>query len=383
MNVCEESPIDLDIHPRLPEGKGRERGIGCVGAGFVMRDCHLVAYRRWGLNPAAITSRRREQASEAAALRGVPNVCETLAEMLALPEVEVVDVAVPPDQQRRVIEEVCRNGRFVKGILAQKPLGIDLREAAAIVEVCKQAGKRLLVNQNMRYDHSVRACKRLLDSGSLGTPVLATIELRAVPHWMPWQERQGWVSLRVLSIHHLDCFRYWLGEPERVYASVRSDPRTARRFEHEDGVCLYILEFPSGARALGCDDVWAGPGREGAAADDFIRWRVEGTKGTAKGTIGWPSYPAHTPSTIDFTSTDWGATWFSPRWAEAWFPDAFAGPMAELLCCLETGVPSELDGAANLRTMALVEACYRSVRTHAAESPRAMLDQLAPTASDG
>jgi predicted dehydrogenase len=55
----------------------------------------------------------------------------------------------------------------------------------------------------MRYDQSIRALKCLLDRGELGTPVLATIEMRAIPHWMPWQQRQGWVTLRIMSIHHL------------------------------------------------------------------------------------------------------------------------------------------------------------------------------------
>ena len=45
-----------------------------------------------------------------------------------------------------------------------------------MVDLCQQAGIVLAVNQNMRYDQSVRACKDLLRRGLLGTPVLATIE---------------------------------------------------------------------------------------------------------------------------------------------------------------------------------------------------------------
>src|SRR5437762_483279 len=83
-------------------------------------------------------------------------------------------------------------------------------------------------------------------------------------HWMPWQQRLGWLTLRIMSIHHLDTLRYWFGEPLHVFASVRPDPRTAKQFAHDDGICLYILEYASGLRALGCDDVWTGPAREGA-----------------------------------------------------------------------------------------------------------------------
>ena len=66
----------------------------------------------------------------------------------------------------------------------------------------------------MRHDHSVRALKGLLDRGDLGEPVLATIEMRAIPHWMPWAEGARSLSTYIMSIHHLDTFRYWLGDPD-------------------------------------------------------------------------------------------------------------------------------------------------------------------------
>jgi len=41
----------------------------------------------------------------------------------------------------------------------------------------------LAVNQNMRYDQSIRALKALLDRGDFDESVLAMIEVRAIPHW--------------------------------------------------------------------------------------------------------------------------------------------------------------------------------------------------------
>jgi predicted dehydrogenase len=284
--------------------------------------------------------------------------------MLASGTVEVVDVAVPPDAQFAVIEKICRYKKHVRGILAQKPLGVDFRQAKEIVQRCRKAGITLAVNQNMRYDQSIRACKSLLDQGLLGEPVLATIDMRAIPHWMPWQERQGWVTLRIMSIHHLDAFRYLFGDPVRVFASIRPDPRTAKKFKHADGICLYILEYANGLRCSSWDDVWAGPALEGAAKDIGIRWRVEGLEGMARGTIGWPEYPTPTPSTLDFTTTKKPRSWISPRWKEVWFPDAFVGTMAQLLVALEEDAEPEISGRDNLKTMALVDACYLSAKEH-------------------
>lgn len=356
--------FDLDYLPHLP--RDRSVGIGCIGAGFIMADCHLVAYRQGGLNPVAIASRTAGRAKEVAARHEIPKVYRSYQELLADDAVQVVDIAVPPDVQLDVIQEVVKRRKHIRGVLAQKPLGVDYAQAKEIVRLCRKAGVTLAVNQNMRYDQSVRACKTLLDRGVLGEPLLATIDMRAIPHWMPWQKRLGWVTLRIMSIHHLDTFRFWFGDPQRVFASIRPDPRTGKKFKHQDGVCLYILEYADGRRCSSWDDVWAGPALEGAAADNRIQWRVEGTEGTAKGTIGWPRYPAREPSTLDFTTTRQPGFWLQPRWSEVWFPDAFLGPMAQLLVALENEEEPEISGEDNLKTMALVEACYRSAKEHRA-----------------
>ncbi len=356
------------IIPPLPID--RTIGIGCVGAGFIMADCQLVAYRQHGLNPVAITSRTRATASAVATRHHIGAVVDSIEQVVAHPEVEILDIAVPPDCQAEMIRRAVRAPHRLRAILAQKPLGINYREALELVTLCEDAGIVLAVNQNMRFDQSVRACRHLIASHTLGSPVLATIDMRAIPHWMPWQERQGWVTLRIMSIHHLDTFRYWLGEPERVFASVAPDPRTAQKFAHNDGIALYILEFPGGVRASAWDDVWSGPAREGSASDIGIHWRVEGTQGLARGTIGWPAYPSRTPSTLDYSTVHNGGTWQSPRWDSVWFPDAFIGPMAELLCALEQNRAPTIGARDNLNTMALVDACYLSAAEHRAVSPQ-------------
>jgi predicted dehydrogenase len=366
----------LNYRPVLPQR--RDVPIGCIGAGFIMAECHLAAYQRAGFRPVAIASRTPRRARQAARRYGIPRVYKTYQELLADPAVEVLDIAVPPDVQPMIVREAVQHARHIRGILCQKPLACNLAEACELVRWCRNAGVVLAVNQNMRYDQSVRACHSLLQQGVLGEPVLATIEMRAIPHWMPWQQRLGWLTLRIMSIHHLDMFRFWFGDPQRVYASVRSDPRTAAQFAHTDGICLYTLEYADGLRAAGWDDVWAGPAREGAAAELGIHWRVEGTDGLACGTIGWPKYPRRAPSTLDFSTRRDRGRWHKPRWREAWFPDAFAGPMAELLCAIEQGRAPTTSGEDNLHTMALVEACYLSAAEGRAVAPAELLQQRWP-----
>ncbi|MDB5351446.1 MAG: putative dehydrogenase [Planctomycetota bacterium] len=362
--ICPQEVVYQSLMPEHPQ----QLGIGIIGAGFIVRDCQLVAYEQAGFRVVGITSRTRSTAEEVAKLRSIPRVFDSVGSMLDDPDVSIVDVAVPPATQPAVLRAILDHPRKVRGILAQKPLAMSLDEAREIVSACRKAGVALQVNHNMRYDQSVRALKSLLDRGVLGDPVLATIDMRAIPHWMPWAQGGRSLSTFIMSIHHLDTFRYWLGEPARVLASTRPDPRT--KFEHFDGINLYILEYDNGARASSWDDVWSGPAREGASPDIGIRWRFEGTQGLALGTIGWPGWPERVPSTIDWTTSQDGGVWHRPRWPEAWFPDAFAGPMAGLMRAIETSTEPDISGRDNLHTIALCEAFLRGAREHRVTVPK-------------
>src|SRR5436190_13996104 len=144
--------IDLNTGPNLPPKT--DYGIGCIGAGFIMRDVHLAAYREAGFDPVAIASRTPEHARSAAEQWEVPAVYDTWQELLDDPKVEIVDIAYPPDQQLEIVREAVKRPH-VKGILAQKPAAFTLEEAVEMVRVCDETGTKLSINHNMRYDQSM------------------------------------------------------------------------------------------------------------------------------------------------------------------------------------------------------------------------------------
>jgi predicted dehydrogenase len=312
----------------------------------------LVSYAEAGFDVVAIASRTPAHAHAAAEEHGIETVYDTWRELLDDPRVEIVDIAFPPDQQLEIVREAAKRPH-VKGILAQKPVAFTIEEAVEMVRVCDEAGVKLGVNHNMRYDQSIRALKALLDEGKLGEAVVAQIVMNARPHWQDFIKPYGRIALLNMSIHHLDAFRYLFGDPERIVVSFRDDP--SHDFPHEDGMAFYILEYADGLRAIGLDNCFTW-------ADHRIEWRVEGTDGMAKGTIGWPDYPEGSPSTIDWTTRAMNGEWKRPRWEDRWFPQAFKGTMAQLMRAMQDDTEPEISGRTTLRTMALVEAAYRSGR---------------------
>jgi predicted dehydrogenase len=334
----------------------RSYRIGCIGAGMIMAECHLAAYKQAGFSVAAIASRSQASARNVADRWGIAKVHLTPEALIEDSEIEIVDLAFPPDQQPALIRHALRQPH-IKGVLAQKPLALSLDEAIRLRDEAAESGKILSVNQNMRYDQSMRVLKQILDSGALGDIVFAEIDMHAIPHWQSFLEDYDRLTLANMSVHHLDALRFLFGDPDAITTLARKDPRT--RFSHSDGIIVSTLTFPSGVMAVSLEDVWSGPRQEGYKDDQTIAWRVEGLHGVAKGTIGWPTGAASTLSYASSTTT--GGQWVTPTWDTMWFPHAFIGVMEQLQHALEKGTPPALSVADNVKTMALVEAGYRSI----------------------
>ncbi len=346
---------DFAVQPD-PEIRVRKYKIGAIGAGMIMADCHLAAYAEAGFPVVAIASRTKANAQAVAERWKIDTVHDTPEDLIADPEIEIVDIAYPPDQQPQLIRKALASPN-VKAVLAQKPLALTLEEARSLRDEAKAAGKPLSVNQNMRYDQSMRVLKQLLDRDALGDPVFAQIDMHAIPHWQGFLKGYDRLTLSNMSVHHLDALRFLFGDPDEVTTLTRTDPRT--EFDHKDGIVVTTLRFPSGLMALSTEDVWSGPRQQGYDDDQSITWRVEGTKGVAKGTIGWPTGAA---STLTYNSIpETNGKWVTPEWETMWFPHAFIGVMEQLQHAIDTGTPPVLNVADNVRTMALVETAYQSI----------------------
>lgn len=341
-----------------PVPKRKDWRIGCIGAGFIMADCHLEAYRAIGLNPIAIASRTKESAEKVAKRHSIQRVYATWKDLLKDESIEILDIAIPPHEQLNVVREAVKY-KNIKGILCQKPLAMSLEEAKEIVRLTKENGVALAVNSNMRYDQSMRALKHLLDNNMLGKPIIASIEMRAIPHWQDFLKGYDKLELYGMGIHHIDIFRFLFGNPKKVTAICRNDPRTT--FDHFDGITQYSFQYKDNLIATSLDDVWAWS-NDPTEKDIYIKWRVEGETGMASGTIGWPKYPEREPSTLKFTSQAYPNQWIEPTWDQVWFPDAFKGTMSSLLVAIEDGTTPEISGEDNIYTIACVEACYKSIK---------------------
>ncbi len=325
------------------------RPIVLIGAGGIACAAHLPAYRRLGLPVAGVYDVDRAAAAAAAAGFAIPLVYDTLAEAAAASGA-IFDVAVPGDRTLDVLDQLPRGS----AVLVQKPLGGSLDEARRIAACVRSRGLIAAVNLQLRFSPALLALGALLRQERLGT--LVDIDVRIVIdqpwHQWPFLERMPRLELPYHSIHYLDAIRWLAGEPRRAWCHAVGHPDLPRLADTRSTI---ILDYGDRLRcALVLNHTHrAGPLHRAS------QLTIEGTKGAARLTFGVNlAYPAGPPDTMAVAED---GEWRDLPLRGSWFTDAFEGPMSNLQRVVggeDEALVSPVDDA--VRTMAVIEACYRS-----------------------
>jgi len=348
----------LDYKPKMP--RNLDHGIAIIGAGGIINYAHLPAYKKAGFRVVGITDRNRETAEKTAKQHGIPKVYASIEELLADKDVEIVDVAVYPAAQLEIVEKVTAAKRH---LLCQKPFADEYAKAIRSVELAEAAKVKIAVNQQMRWDAGIRCARILIEDGWLGTPTYGTIQVHCNTDWSlwPWIYQGKRLEVMFHSIHYIDSLRFLLGDPASVFTSGSRGPAETTQAETKT---LTIWDYNSGLQVLidACHSTWQD--------DPYAIFRLEGTEGVIKGTIGLMyNYPTGRPDTLEFMSRRNTGYWFSARLDSMWIPDAFVGPMASLMRAIEDGSEPETSGRDNLRTLQIVFAEYLSMAEKRAVRP--------------
>jgi predicted dehydrogenase len=340
----------------IPLPSRRDYPIAIVGAGGIVNDAHLPAYRKAGFAIVGIYDRDSDRARRTALRFDIPTVYASLDELLAGP-CRIVDIAVPSAQNLAVAARVAEAG---KAMLIQKPLAEDLRTALAIVRTVEAAGVIAAVNQQARWMPAALAMRNLIERGLLGEIYQVSFLNNVLTPWDLWPWMMALPQFEVLyhSIHYLDMLRTLVDrEPRLVFADGSTLPGYSAKGETR--TVIQVI-FDGQLRATIMDSHH----NIGGLSDQSATIRVEGTEGTAVAELGLSkNYPVGMPDSFRYCSRRLQAgTWISPSLGGTWFPDAFVGTMASVMRALEgePGAP-ETSVRDNLGTLRLVFAAYESM----------------------
>jgi predicted dehydrogenase len=199
-------------------------GVVVVGTGFGCYT-HVRTLRAAGFDVVALVGRDPDKTARRARLFDVPRTCRTLDEALDLPGVDAVTIATPPRTHGPLAHTAIAAGRHV---LCEKPLTGTLDEARALLRAADAAGVVHLLGTEFRWDPGQATLARVVRSGRIGEPRLATWLMHVpmladpaatVPGW--WADadaRGGWLWAHGSQL--IDQIRVTVGEFEGVSASL-------------------------------------------------------------------------------------------------------------------------------------------------------------------
>jgi predicted dehydrogenase len=324
------------------------RPIVIIGAGGIVNDAHLPAYRLANLPVAGVFDIDRDKATALATKWDIPAFA-TLEEAIATPGA-VYDLALPPVAHLDVLPKLPDGA----AVLLQKPMGRDLNDASAILKLCRAKKLVAAVNFQLRFSPMMLAVADALERGWLGQLIDTEVHLNLVTPWelFPFLKGAPRVEIAVHSIHYLDLIRHLLGNPVGVHARTMGHPSTDLAQTRTSA----LIDFEDGVRTTMSINHNHDFGRKFQDAS----FRFEGTEGAAMVKLGLLlNYPAGEPDELWITRK--GEDWQQVNLSGGWFPHAFIGTMSNLqrFAAGEDDVlVSSVEDA--WHTMALAEAAFES-----------------------
>jgi predicted dehydrogenase len=239
-----------------------EVGIGIAGYGIMGR-AHSYAYtaapvmRRLGHRPRlrVISGRDREKAARAAAAYGFESWTADWREMIARPDVDIVDICTPPGTHAEIAAAAAAAG---KAVICEKPLAATYAQASMAVEAVKKAGVLSAVGFNYRRLPAVSLMKRMVDEGAVGTVRLVRATWLsdefvdpAIPFDWRFDRTLGGSTIADLGSHLIDMATWMAGGVAEVSAQSETFVRErSGRHVSVDDASSALARFDSGARGV-------------------------------------------------------------------------------------------------------------------------------------
>lgn len=324
--------------------------IAFAGAGYICNIHARAAGAQQGVQLAAVAEKFPDKAAAFAATFGIPRQYETIQQLLKAGEVDALVIGTPNFLHAPQAIAALRAGVHV---LVEKPMAMNARQAAHMVEAAERSGARLMVAHCWRFDEDVNWLKA--HARRLGR-IVRTKGYGVHSHWGPagWFTQSGLAgggALADMGIHALDTARYLLGDPQpvSVYARIGTHYKP---FDVDDTGVL-LVDWDNGATSY-IESGWWQPHMDGPEAAT----QLYGTRG----------FGQLFPTQLEMPDPKTGRVDVIPSGLE--FPrkehcpqSMYEAQMACFLDCIRNKRPPSPGGMEGLANMRVVDAAYKSART--------------------
>ncbi len=308
-----------------------------------------------GAELVAVYNRTLPKAQRIADYFKVPHVYDNPEKLFKEEKLDFVDIITDVDTHAIFVEMAVKHG--IKHIICQKPMAPDFETAKRIVKTCSDAGAKLYIHENYRWQAPVRRFKEIVDSGVIGKPFKARVSfLSGFPVFdnQPFLKELDHFILTDMGSHVLDVCRFLFGECESLWCQTRAISKGIKgedlaviQMEMKNGMPLYTeMSYASIIE----HDMFSTLNIlvEGENGSVFLGPKFEIRTTTRKGTVS---------ETVQFPSYNWAD------------PDYIVNHESgihinrNILNAIKGTEKAENTGADNLETVRLIWASYESAAT--------------------
>ncbi len=318
-------------------------GTGRMGSVHVANVAHAVPEA----NLVALCDIRLDVAQQIASQHCISRVVEDYHELLADPDIEAVMIITSTPTHAMIIKDAALAG---KHIFCEKPIALDIPSIHEALAAVEQAGVKLQVGFNRRFDKSFRQVRELVHSGELGRPCLFKITNYdpALPV-MEFLRASGGMFLD-MSIHDFDMARFQIGEIEEVFAmgSVLLDPEL-ESFGDVDTAAV-MLKFADGTLGLIANSRQSVYGYDQRIEVHCINGGAMAENERDNTLVKGDSAGLHSARIPSF---------FMQR-----FPQCYIDEVSQFLRCVRDDKPVPISGRDGLMAVLAGHAAWRSVHEH-------------------
>ncbi len=151
---------------------------------------------------------------------GIKYTFKNWNEMLKLKELDAVCVCTPNKLHYKPTIDALNAGKHV---LVEKPMAMNAKESAKMVETAKKKKKILQIAFQWRFTPNAQFLKRQFDEGVFGNVCYVRVQAlrrRGIPNWGVFgrKELQGGGPMIDIGVHLLEMAHYIVGSPKPVSA---------------------------------------------------------------------------------------------------------------------------------------------------------------------
>lgn len=227
----------------------KQLNIGIIGAGRIGK-VHLksITYNVPNAKVLGITDVFKDGLQALADEYGVEKVYDSYKDMLRDPEIDAVLVCSSTDTHADISIEAAKAGKHV---FCEKPVDLTPEKVQAVIDTVKEAGVKLQVGFNRRFDHNFAHIRELINEGKIGKLELVKITSRdPEPPSAEYAAVSGGIFLD-MTIHDFDMAAFLTNsDVQEVYvnSAVLVDPEIGKQGDVD--TAIITLKMSNGALAV-------------------------------------------------------------------------------------------------------------------------------------